>query len=288
VLVLDAADLTLENILIEGSYSYTNTATTEKNLGLAAGRIITLKADNVTLKGNLTIAAYPAYHAGMLAGTIGLSGTSAVGLGNLSNIRVSGNITMSGTNTTLAYVGGIVGRAAHLNINRCAVEADNITIGAQNFYGGGIVGSLDQTNVIDRCYFAGTILTTGTGTTNRYVGGLVGFVNSTGSQIVRSYSAGSVLLRTTATAYSANAIAGGILGYSNFLVDITNNYSSANVESYGFAGGLVGNGGATAGAQPLLSNNAALGGSVRSLYAAGTSTRIGNNLHSYSRNTTPI
>jgi hypothetical protein len=106
------------------------------------------------------------------------------------------------------------------------------------------------------------------------MGGIVGHVSGANNQIADSYSAGE--LRMSGTAANTSA-AGGIIGYSGSRIDVINSYSSAGVSSLYFAGGLVGNSTATA---VYVAGSAAVNDYIYGV----TSARIGNNLHTNSRN----
>jgi hypothetical protein len=93
-----------------------------------------------------------------------------------------------------------------------------------NSYTGGLVGRLMNNSSIERCYVAGNISATGS-----YVGGLAG--DQSGGSIDHCYTIGYVT--TTGTSV------GGLVGYQSDGI-ITNCYSTANVEGYNTAGGLVG------------------------------------------------
>jgi hypothetical protein len=281
LIAMDAHSLTLENVLIEGGYSFESTLTGAKYLGLAAGVVRKLNADNVTVKGYLDIAA-PVTHAGLLAGSIGGDGANAapaaplfIAFSTARNITVEGRIDARATNTTNTSTGGIAGRAIGLDITNCAVRAD-ITVNNPANFGGGLIGELAQYNSIDRCYYAGNFISdNATSTSTRYLGGLVGSVlaTGTGSIISDSYSAGTLSLSGAAGAAS---YAGGILGNNTApMIYIINTYSSAGIDSIAHAGGISGNS-VSAANKAYVSYSAAMNSYI---YGVTAIARIGNNLH---------
>jgi hypothetical protein len=106
IIAMEAMTLTLENVLIEGGYTFSDTTgTTFKYLGLAAGTIRKLNADNVTIKGYIDAgAAYT--QIGLLAGNIGQDVSV---LSTARNITVEGRINANPISSTSATSATLTG-----------------------------------------------------------------------------------------------------------------------------------------------------------------------------------
>ena len=131
-------------------------------------------------------------------GYAGLFGTNS---GTVTNLAVSGDITVT---SEMVTAGGIVGDN-YGSISKCYSEVD-ITVTAPTAYIGGIAGG--SNNAITNCYSTGDISITSSTSGNQDLalgGGIVG--SSTGS-VSYCYAAGNV------TASATTASAGGIAGLS--------------------------------------------------------------------------
>jgi hypothetical protein len=125
---------------------------------------------------------------------------------------------------------------------------ENITAtGSVRFYsnGGGILGSVTGDVLINRCFFAGELLTRITGSGSNYAGGLVGTMN--GGFLLNSGTMGIAGARSgtsVSSGTSAQAAAGGLVGNANDIIAV-NNYSSMDLYATGGsasnAGGMFGN-----------------------------------------------
>jgi hypothetical protein len=137
--------------------------------------------------------------------------------------------------------GGIVAEAAN------GGRFENITVtGSVRFYsnGGGIAGSVNGDAFINRCSFAGELLTRATVSGSNNAGGLVGSFN--GGFLLNSGAmgiAGANSMPATSSGISQAAAAGGVVGSANNIIAV-NNYSNVDVYSTGGsasnAGGLFG------------------------------------------------
>jgi hypothetical protein len=272
IIAMEAMTLNLENVLIEGGYTFNDgTGTTYKYLGLAAGMIRKLNADNVTVRGYINANAAYTY-TGLFAGSIGNDSNI---LSTARNITVEGTINakpISATNaTTNTLAGGLAGRVVGLNINGCAVRAD-ITLNYAANYGGGIAGEFSYYNTVNRCYFAGNLVSDNTTASARHLGGIAGHVSGTGNMIMNSYSSGT--LRLSGGALAASYV-GGIIGNSTMRADIINCYSSAGIDSLTYAAGLSGSA-STAANAVYIAYSAAVNSYI---YGVTASARIGINPH---------
>lgn len=141
--------------------------------------------------------------------TGGYAGLFGYALGNVQNLRVSGNVTGD------CYVGGIVGHGG--SVTNCIFKGDVIG----NELVGGICGNSDIDKNISKCY------TTGTVTGNNDVGGISGR-----GSVSYSYSAADV---------RGNSNIGGIIGIIPSYCSCRNCYSTGKVTATNYGGGIVGN-----------------------------------------------
>jgi hypothetical protein len=276
ILAANAANLSLENISIEGSYAH-SALSSAKQLGLAVGKAVNLTADNLTLKGEIYLETDSNAEIGLLAGNINYA--------YLTNIRASGKITSESTVANNSDIlGGLAGSADNTTVNGCGIRAD-INSDFPQSYAGGVIGSMNAGGRIERCYFVGNITSKKQDSANRYLGGIAGYSKgaSRGANIIdSSYSAGRVTILGSTTGGSY-AYAGGILGYSDTTstifhsITINGSYSAAGVESFDSAGGIVGNGNALANVRYSFALNEFVDGMI-------ASGRIGTNLYPESGN----
>ena len=175
-----------------------------------------------------------------------MSGTNYVGiiagwsLGSITDCTVSGAVTHIAANGYKVFVGGIAGRAEG-SVDGCSAAVDLTVTEAQvEVYVGGIVGYLSSSDSS-----SSPLTLTASGTVNVSgkginAGGLIGYNNSS-ITITDSYATGNV----TASSDSYDTYAGGLIGYSNSSITITDSYATGNVtassDSYDtYAGGLIG------------------------------------------------
>lgn len=182
-----AGTLDGQNHTIRGLY--TNVADTYSNVGLfgtLAGTVKNLTLDNCYFNGG-TLA-----HAGAVAGT---------SAGTIENVKVQ-NSVVEGTK----YTGGIVGKLdTNATISTTYCDA-TVTGHTTNSVGtGGIAGyAKDIDNVqISNCWYAGTL------SGGRYVGGIVGTVQTSTVTISHCQNTGNVVV----TATSGTPEIGGFIGF---------------------------------------------------------------------------
>ena len=208
---------------------------------------------------NLTVYNTETFHSGLFSviGSTGsvknltlenalMSGTNYVGiiagwsLGSITDCTVSGAVTHIAANGYKVFVGGIAGRAEG-SVDGCSAAVDLTVTEAQvEVYVGGIVGYLSSSDSS-----SSPLTLTASGTVNVSgkginAGGLIGYNNSS-ITITDSYATGNV----TASSDSYDTYAGGLIGYSNSSITITDSYATGNVtassDSYDtYAGGLIG------------------------------------------------
>ena len=148
----------------------------------------------------------------------GLIGNS---LASVSHCSATGSITLTGTHAG-AYVGGLVGaNGTGKTISECFTNV-TISSASQNGYTAGLVPY--NYGTITRCYTAGSVSSTGTGS---YVGGLVANTG-TGSVIEDCFSTADV---------SGNMYTAGLVAYNYGTVERC--YASGNVNSVYYGAGLV-------------------------------------------------
>jgi hypothetical protein len=194
------------------------------------------------------------YYAGVFGYTTGAT---------IKNLGVAGSVSSSSSSSSLAYAGGICGRAdSSSTITNCyntgsvsslayaggiCGNADSSTITncyntgsvSSLAYAGGICGNADNSSTITNCYNTGSV-SSSSDSFSAYTGGICG--NAYNSTITNCYNTGSV------SSYSSSfaAIAGGICGIANPST-ITNCYNTGRVSSSSSSssdsrsGGICGN-----------------------------------------------
>ena len=126
---------------------------------------------------------------------------SSVGNHQIHDIWCSVDITNPATSQVSLRMAGIVTRAEGSTINRCVYDG-TINGAATNLQVAGILGWPDANNTcVSNCLFAGTLISTGTGTGSAYQGGIVGYNSSvrSGVSIVNNLSIGTVTAPKSAT-----------------------------------------------------------------------------------------
>ena len=141
-----------------------------------------------------------------------VGGLVGYNIGSIDNSYTTGSVSGSGD------VGGLVGN----NTGSIANSYATGSVSGSGDWVGGLVGYNTNSGTIDNSYATGSI------SGGSYVGGLVGYNNS--SSIANSYATGSV---------SGGNEVGGLVGY-NFRSSIVNSYATGNVSGSNYVGGLVG------------------------------------------------
>lgn len=148
------------------------------------------------------------------------------------------NLTVAGTITAKANLGGIAGGVAKGTISNCVNRvAITATGGAFNSYIGGIAGNLSvgtttDNALVENCVNFGPI--TGTGASSGYLGGIVGHTGN--NNIIRlCYNAGDIA-GAAGTGYNV----GGITGYCGAKAKVQYCYNTGNIQGK-TVGGIVGN-----------------------------------------------
>lgn len=141
---------------------------------------------------------------------------------NISNIRISGNITSLDANA-----GGIVGNATNSNIIHCTNSANIVSMIKS---AGGISGIKGK---IIECYNYGEICSYGTN--REYIdyntGCAGGIVGSSCENIQNCGNHGNVI---------SDISAGGIIGYKYHNFDIVNCYNTGKIDGKTYSGGIIG------------------------------------------------
>jgi hypothetical protein len=153
----------------------------------------------------------------------GLIGTARRGT-LIENVSVKGGKVEA---TLGGNVGGIVGSidgSPAVVIRGCYVEGT--TVKANLNYAGGLVGSADDSAIIEGCRVEGAH---SEGTS--FVGGMVGILKD-GAKITDSFSSGDAI--------ASSSFAGGMAGAVNLRSSITDSEASGNASATSYAGGLVG------------------------------------------------
>lgn len=141
------------------------------------------------------------------------------------------------------YVAGLVGYMTNTgeDVLNSYSESMVTSKGVSPEYIAGLVGRFRGTVEVDNCYASGDVTaTSGDGSANlQYIGGLIGYAQETGAQVVDSYATGNVSVASTPLPGNARYV-GGLIGYSNNVVSTS--YASGDVTFPGgeYLGGLNG------------------------------------------------
>lgn len=152
--------------------------------GLLYGECYDVNFTNAVIENNSNVA-------GILAGYCGYPNKKAT----VTNVHVQGSVSQTEGSTG---VGGLAGRAANAVISSCS--ADVIITSSVN-YTGGLVGlDRDMPIIIQNCWTSGSV------SGNQRVGGIMGGITISQSEIINCFSTAAV---------SASRCLGGIAGHCN-------------------------------------------------------------------------
>ena len=231
------SDIDLENrswIPIGNDYS--------KHSGEFDGQGHCIKNLKIVTDASTLYSAFIGYHNGTkdihdfkISGSVTASGTSvdhfaagvvarSAGSHKIQDIWCSVDITNPTTEQVSLRMAGIVTRAEGSTINRCVYDG-TINGAATNLQVAGILGWPDADNTtVSNCLFAGSLISTGTGSGSAYQGGIVGYGSSrSGLWIVNNLSIGSVTSPKSATR------SGALVGSNTSAVtSFSNNYILEN------------------------------------------------------------
>ena len=232
------ADIDLENRLWTPMGNGTN-----KHSGEFDGQGHSIKNLKIATNASTNYSAFIGYHNGTndvhdfkISGAVTASGTSvdhfAAGVVASSNgahkirdIWCSVNITNPATSAVSLRMAGIVVRAEGSTINRCVYDG-TINGAATNLQVAGILGWPDANNTtVSNCLFAGSLLSTGTGSNSAYQGGIVGYCSSarSGLNISNNLSIGNITSPSDATR------TGALVGTTtSAITSFANNYILVN------------------------------------------------------------
>ena len=194
--------------------------------------------------------------------------------GTVYNCHNNANLTVTGTCSTTAYIGGLVGRMRETaKVENCSVAGDvtadaNLSVGGVIDFGGLVGAAMEDASVISGSDFKGNLTFAGAISTsdNAYIGGIIGRSKATVKDC--STSADKTITAESAENKVTKILLGGIAGSTeaNGLEDCTNNsplmakYLRAKGTTYLYFGGVTG----------YLSTSASVKG-----------CRNTNNVHSY-------
>jgi len=147
-----------------------------------------------------------------ISGSVTASGTSvdhfasgvvayAIGSHKIQDVCCSVDITNPATEQVSLRMAGIVVRAEACTIDRCVYDG-TINGAATNLQVAGILGWPDANNTtVSNCLFAGTLISTGIGSSSAYLGGIVGYSSSarSGLNIANNLSIGTITSPKSAT-----------------------------------------------------------------------------------------
>jgi len=144
-------------------------------------------------------------------------------IGTLSECTISGSSSIEGSQRLGALVGSI---ADFTEISDC--WAEGVTITAENYYAGGLIGQVDGGGNIERCHSTGNVIANHTGYARS--GGLIGYMIS--ANVLDSYSSCEVSVK--------GQFGGGLIGEINS-GNVTKCHATGTVSSSNhYAGGLIG------------------------------------------------
>ncbi len=151
--------------------------------------------------------------------------TNIIKCTNKASITTTGGTTVYWSNN--GFSGGIVGKAGKLLIDSCS-NFGNIS---GEMSAGGITGG--GADYIKNCFNAGTIISSGSTSTDSYAGGIVGGEYASVISIENCYNIGDI---------SAKKVAGGIIGGGTAgSVNIKNSYNNGNIKNATTKKAMVGN-----------------------------------------------
>ncbi|MCH5190578.1 MAG: hypothetical protein J1F23_00290 [Oscillospiraceae bacterium] len=175
------------------------------------------------------------------------------------------NLTVKGTISAAAYVGGIVGTLDANSttggcIENCKFEGEigesgNMT---SNMSAGGIVGR-NHSGTVTGCHFTGTVTRN-----TEYVGGIVGLNEGYNAVVENCCNEGAIVISGNYAGY-----AGGIVGVNNLNAQIMNCRNSGTVNGAGSVGVIGGIAGRNTGGKLKRCYNAGLIDGVDSGYVGG-------------------
>lgn len=161
-------------------------------------------------------------------------------IGTLSECTISGSSSIEGSLRLGALVGSI---ADFTEISDC--WAEGVTITAENYYAGGLIGQVDGGGNIERCHSTGNVIANHTGYARS--GGLIGYIIS--ANVLDSYSTCTVTVKgqfgagligqiksgnvtrchATGSVSSSNHYAGGLVGMVEGTTEITKSYYNGGI-----------------------------------------------------------
>ena len=174
--------------------------------------------------------------------------------GTVNNCHNNANITVTGTCSTTAYIGGLVGRMRETaKVENSSVAGDvtadaNLSVGGVIDFGGLVGAAMEDASVIAGSDFNGNLTFAGAISTsdNAYIGGIIGRSKATVKDC--STSADKTITAESAENKVTKILLGGIAGSTeaNGLEDCTNNsplmakYLRAKGTTYLYLGGVTG------------------------------------------------
>ena len=166
--------------------------------------------------------------------TLNIRGSNEVGLFGFTRNATITNLNVAGSVIGNYYVGGIAGKADYSEFTNCN---NNASIQSDAAYGGGIAGRTSSSKFTNCNNYASII-------GKETVGGIAGFVyfydSNSGCEFTNCSNYASI--RTTISAGSMGAQAGGIAGCAEYNSKFTNCNNNASVVARVAVGGIAGEG----------------------------------------------
>ncbi len=184
---------------------------------------------NLGIESGSIVCTYASQYNSHLGGFIGYISGSFTFENCYNKATVSSTSGYNGSSGT-KYIGGLVGRAYVITINNCYNTGAISYRGYNSSYVGGLVGYGYGTfrNVYNRADISGTCTYLSV-SKYIYVGGIIGYNNST-LDITNAYNTGSVLAQNSGSINTNNYIyAGGIIGYKYSSATLTRCYNIGRI-----------------------------------------------------------
>lgn len=197
------------------------TSESSARVGGFIGSVVAFDAISDSFAENVTVSSEGSYYVGGLVGQLD-GGNTVSGCHSSGSVHGASNYSRSG---------GLVGALINGTIEDCYSSCNVECVG--NF-GGGLIGHIEKTASVDKCYSTGTV-TLGSGKTQ--AGGLIGIVTKTGHLTVsNSYATGSI-----SAGQKCGGLIGGVESDTNNIptISVTNCYSTSSITATN-SGAMIG------------------------------------------------
>ena len=235
-------DLAQTNLITVGLFGFVDTSAVVSNVKVEANVVGTASTSEYI--GTLTGVNYGVVDNCEVTSTINISGALYVGgivgqnNGNLTDCTADISIKAGNSNSNGYYVGGIAGQFVIGNMDNNTAKA-NIEITSCNFcYVGGITGNAYGSFIVANC--DATIVVSANSSATSYVGGVVGKVEDSDSEI--AFDLNNTTITGSITVKKANKLyVGGITGYGDVFSNCINDVDiTVTTSNNTYVGGIAG------------------------------------------------